>query len=121
MATRIAVRADMSPTAMRIIAMRTKRKNLFISLENPHLPKAGRYGAPTGVPMDSNLLRLDFGQKAFNTVGVNVSSDKAELYRKLPSVDELLRRRELRVLIDREGQTAATEAARTVLASLREA
>jgi L-seryl-tRNA(Ser) seleniumtransferase len=67
------------------------------------------------------MLRLDFGQKAFNTVVVNVSSDKAELYRKLPSVDELLRRRELRVLIDREGQAATTEAARTVLACLREA
>jgi L-seryl-tRNA(Ser) seleniumtransferase len=36
-------------------------------------------------------------------------------------VDELLRRRELRALIDHEGQTATTEAARTVLACLREA
>ena len=70
---------------------------------------------------DSNLSRLDFGWKPFNTVGVSVSSDKAELYRKLPAVDELLRRPELRSLIDRDGQAATTEATRTVLACLREA
>jgi L-seryl-tRNA(Ser) seleniumtransferase len=55
-----------------------------------------------------------------NTCGVK-ATDKGELYRKLPSVDELLRRAELRALIERDGQAATTEAARTVLACLREA
>ena len=50
-----------------------------------------------------------------------VVGDQSELYRKLPSVDELLRRVELRVLIEREGAAAVTEAARTVLGCLREA
>jgi L-seryl-tRNA(Ser) seleniumtransferase len=43
-----------------------------------------------------------------------------DLYRKLPSVDELLRSPELAALALREGQVAATDAARAVLASLRE-
>jgi L-seryl-tRNA(Ser) seleniumtransferase len=43
-----------------------------------------------------------------------------DLYRKLPSVDELQRTRELTALASREGQAAVTDAARTVLASLRE-
>jgi L-seryl-tRNA(Ser) seleniumtransferase len=42
------------------------------------------------------------------------------LYRKLPSVDELLRKAKLAALAAREGQTAVTDAARAVLASLRE-
>ncbi|MGA8491949.1 MAG: L-seryl-tRNA(Sec) selenium transferase [Terriglobales bacterium] len=45
---------------------------------------------------------------------------KADLYRKLPSVDELQRGPELVALVAREGQAAVTDAARTVLASLRE-
>jgi L-seryl-tRNA(Ser) seleniumtransferase len=53
-------------------------------------------------------------------VGVKVT-DKAELYRKLPSVDELLRRAELQALIERDGHAATTEAARTVLSCVREA
>jgi L-seryl-tRNA(Ser) seleniumtransferase len=44
----------------------------------------------------------------------------ADLYRKLPSVDELQRSQALAVLASREGQAAVTDAARTVLASLRE-
>jgi L-seryl-tRNA(Ser) seleniumtransferase len=44
----------------------------------------------------------------------------ADLYRKLPSVDELQRSRELVALASREGQAAVTDAARAVLASLRE-
>jgi L-seryl-tRNA(Ser) seleniumtransferase len=44
---------------------------------------------------------------------------KADLYRKLPSVDELLHRRALVVLASKEGQTAVTDAARDVLALLR--
>jgi len=46
-------------------------------------------------------------------------SSKAELYRKLPSVDELLRNAEVTAIVSREGQAAVTDAARTVLARLR--
>ena len=44
---------------------------------------------------------------------------KSELLRKLPSVDELLRRAEIAALAEREGRAAVTEAARTVLSRLR--
>jgi L-seryl-tRNA(Ser) seleniumtransferase len=44
----------------------------------------------------------------------------ADLYRKLPSVDECLRSPELTELASKEGPVAVTDAARTVLASLRE-
>ena len=44
---------------------------------------------------------------------------KADLYRKLPSVDELQRSSELVALASQEGQVAVTEAARDVLARLR--
>ena len=44
----------------------------------------------------------------------------ADLYRKLPSVDELQRSQELAALAAKEGQAAVTDAARTVLASLRD-
>ena len=44
---------------------------------------------------------------------------KAELYRRLPSVDELVRRDELAPLVAREGWGAVADAARSVLASLR--
>jgi L-seryl-tRNA(Ser) seleniumtransferase len=43
------------------------------------------------------------------------------LFRKLPSVDELLRRPELAPLVQQEGVAAVTEAARAVLGALREA
>ncbi len=46
-------------------------------------------------------------------------TSKAELYRKLPSVDELLQSRELAAIISSEGQAAVTDAARAVLARLR--
>ncbi len=45
---------------------------------------------------------------------------KGHLYDHLPSVDELLRREELAPLISREGQAAVTDAARAVLARLRQ-
>ena len=48
-------------------------------------------------------------------------ADKAELYRKLPSVDELLRRPELLAVMERDGHAAVTAAVREVLAGLREA
>ena len=44
---------------------------------------------------------------------------KADLYRELPSIDELLRSPALTLLIAREGRTLVTEAARTVLEGLR--
>ena len=43
-----------------------------------------------------------------------------DLYRKLPSVDELLRSPELAALVSTEGQIPVTDAVRTVLTSLRE-
>src|SRR5215813_5421461 len=47
-------------------------------------------------------------------------TSKSDLYRLLPSVDELLHSPELSPLIAREGQPAVTEAARAVVAQLRE-
>lgn len=44
----------------------------------------------------------------------------ADLYRKLPSVDELQRSQGLAALAAKEGQAAVTDATRTVLASLRD-
>jgi L-seryl-tRNA(Ser) seleniumtransferase len=49
-----------------------------------------------------------------------MQNTRAELYRKLPSVDELVRTSALRILAEREGQSAVTDAARTVLARLRD-
>src|SRR5437764_7408577 len=51
---------------------------------------------------------------------MKISSNKAGLYRLLPSVDDLLRQPELAPLLQREGQPAAAEAIRVVLAQLRE-
>jgi L-seryl-tRNA(Ser) seleniumtransferase len=45
---------------------------------------------------------------------------KSDLYRLLPSVDELLKSAELAELLAREGQPAVTESLRAVLASMRE-
>jgi L-seryl-tRNA(Ser) seleniumtransferase len=47
------------------------------------------------------------------------TSSKADLYRKLPSVDELLRRPDLTAIVSSEGQAAVTDAARAVLACMR--
>jgi L-seryl-tRNA(Ser) seleniumtransferase len=49
---------------------------------------------------------------------VRVTS-KADLYRKLPSVDELVRSPHLAALVSEEGQTAVIDAARMVLTRLR--
>jgi L-seryl-tRNA(Ser) seleniumtransferase len=49
--------------------------------------------------------------------GVNSGT---ELYRKLPSVDELLRRPDVAVIASQEGLVSVTEAARAVLTRLRE-
>jgi L-seryl-tRNA(Ser) seleniumtransferase len=48
------------------------------------------------------------------------TSSKSDLYRLLPSVDELLKSADLVELLAREGQPAVTESVRAVLASLRE-
>jgi len=48
------------------------------------------------------------------------AASKSELFRKLPSLDELLHQPELGFLVEREGHPAAADAARTVLARLRE-
>lgn len=45
---------------------------------------------------------------------------KSDLYRLLPSVDELLHQPEVATLIEREGQPSVTEAIRVVLAKVRE-
>jgi L-seryl-tRNA(Ser) seleniumtransferase len=45
---------------------------------------------------------------------------RTELYRKLPSVDELVRTPALSGLVEREGQSAVSHAARAVLARLRD-
>jgi L-seryl-tRNA(Ser) seleniumtransferase len=44
----------------------------------------------------------------------------AQLYRLLPSVDDVLRHREIAPLLERDGQPAVTEAIRAVLTQLRE-
>src|SRR6185369_9073657 len=48
------------------------------------------------------------------------TSPKADLFRRLPSVDELLRWQSLAEAIEREGKSAITNAAREVLTRLRE-
>jgi L-seryl-tRNA(Ser) seleniumtransferase len=47
------------------------------------------------------------------------TSSKADLYRKLPSVDELLRSPDLAAIISSEGQAPVADAARAVLARMR--
>jgi L-seryl-tRNA(Ser) seleniumtransferase len=48
------------------------------------------------------------------------AASKSDLYRKLPSVDELVRSTELAALVSQDGQVAVTDAARIVLARLRQ-
>ncbi|HEY6937247.1 MAG TPA: L-seryl-tRNA(Sec) selenium transferase, partial [Terriglobales bacterium] len=47
-------------------------------------------------------------------------ADKSDLYRRLPSVDELLRLPEVAGLVEREGHAAVAQAARAVLGRVRE-
>lgn len=47
------------------------------------------------------------------------TASKADLFRKLPSVDEVLRTPDLEALVAQEGQPAVTDSARSVLESLR--
>jgi len=64
--------------------------------------------------VDNRLAALDTGDN------VGTTTDKAELLRKLPSVDAILRSPALETVVAREGQTAVADAARTVLARIRE-
>ena len=48
------------------------------------------------------------------------TASQSDLFRKLPSVDELLRLPELKALAVREGRVPVADAARSVLAQLRE-
>src|SRR3569833_3012540 len=48
------------------------------------------------------------------------TTPKADLFRRLPSIDELLRWQSIVELIEREGRAATTVAAREVLSRLRE-
>ena len=65
------------------------------------------------------MLRLDFIGVAAHTKQSMKALSKSELLRQLPSVDELLRSPELLRLIESEGRTATTDAARAVLTSVR--
>jgi len=47
------------------------------------------------------------------------TSSKTDLYRKLPSVDDLLRRADLTAIVASEGSAAVTDAARAVLSRIR--
>jgi L-seryl-tRNA(Ser) seleniumtransferase len=48
------------------------------------------------------------------------TTDKSALFQKLPSTDELLRQREMQVLVERDGHAAVAESIRAVLARLRQ-
>ena len=48
------------------------------------------------------------------------AAGKSELYRRLPAIDEVLRLPEVAMLVEREGHAAVTEAARAVLARVRQ-
>ncbi len=50
---------------------------------------------------------------------MKASSNKSELFRKLPSVDELLHCADVAGLIERDGRAAVTDAARTLLEKIR--
>jgi len=64
--------------------------------------------------VDNRPAPLDTGDN------VGTTTDKTELLRKLPSVDAILRSPALEAVVSREGQTAVADAARTVLARIRE-
>jgi L-seryl-tRNA(Ser) seleniumtransferase len=63
---------------------------------------------------------LTLVSRALNGIIIPVpTTSKTDLYRKLPSVDELLRRSDLAAIVASEGQALVTDAARAVLARLR--
>ena len=68
---------------------------------------------------DGRLARQHFLSCRGIIVAVRLQT-KADLYRKLPSVDELQRNPGLAELATKEGQASVTDAARAILSSLRE-
>lgn len=66
---------------------------------------------------EQNLTKCQ--RPLWNNDAVKTSS-KSDLYRLLPSVDELLHGMELKPLLEREGQPAVADAVRVVLGGLRE-
>lgn len=79
--------------------------------------KEGFHAASVIVPrqnVDNRPAALDTGDN------VGTTTDKTELLRKLPSVDAVLRSHALETVVAREGQTAVADAARAVLARIRE-
>src|SRR6478672_2224362 len=66
--------------------------------------------------------RLLWQQGSLASLGTRkvTTTSKSDLYRLLPSVDELLKNAELAELLAREGQPAVTESVRAVLASMRD-
>ncbi len=63
--------------------------------------------------------RVGFALRQWDNHGRVKTESKADVFRKLPSVDELLRSPELAPLIAAEGRATTAEAARVVLAKLR--
>ena len=69
---------------------------------------------------DRELQPVTLASSTLNGIIIPVpTTSKADLYRKLPSVDELLRRPDLAAIVASEGQASVTDAARAVLARLR--
>src|SRR5438445_13806334 len=68
--------------------------------------------------LDTNVA-IGFPRFARDKKKVTTAS-KSDLYRLLPSVDELLKSADLSDLLAREGQHAVTESVRAVLASVRD-
>ena len=104
-ATRIAVSADITPTVTSTSIISTKRKNLRIQ----------------PIVVESRPKRASSDRPISPYTAAVAVTKKAELFRKLPSIDELLRRPELLPLVQRDGHPAVTAAAREVLAALRDA
>jgi L-seryl-tRNA(Ser) seleniumtransferase len=53
-------------------------------------------------------------------IGAMPNTGKSELFRKLPSNDELLRQPDIQALVEREGHSSVAESVRVVLAGLRQ-
>ena len=65
-------------------------------------------------------MPLTLASSAPNGIIIPVpTTSKADLYRRLPSVDELLRSPEVAAIVSSEGQASVTDAARVVLTRLR--
>ena len=97
-------------------------KSAFLRQRNKLCRPVGTGSWLPSLPLGIRQTPLQAGESRpspWNNVLVATTS-KFDLYRLLPSVDELLHAPELAALIAREGQPPVTEAARAVLAQLRE-